>query len=266
MIKELRDGLSYVGEGFALARQPGLRPYLVVPLIMNFLLFGVSGYLVMSYAYEWIAGWGAAVDLWSWLDWLEPVIDQLLGALKWVIFAVIILGLLFIMGSTFTMFTHLLVSPFIGILGEKAELALHEPSYPQHTLGQIALRTITRECRKMLYWIVRAAGLALISVILYFIPVVNAAVPVLWFLFGSWILAMQYIDVAADNNGIPFKDLLMLMQKHRTSVMAFGAVIMALTSIPIVNLFIIPVAVCGGIVFWVKKIQPALGTVALRTK
>lgn len=257
MMKELRDGLSYVREGFVLARRPGLRPYLIVPLVMNIVLFGMSGYLVTTYAYEWISGWGAGVDLWSWLDWLEPIIEQLLGALKWLIFAAIILGLLFIMGSTFTMFTHLLVSPFIGILGEKAEKELHQPSYPQHTLAQIALRTITRECRKMLYWVVRALVLGIVSLILYFIPVVNAVVPVLWFLFGSWILAMQYIDVAADNNGVPFQDLLALMQKHRTSVMAFGAVIMALTSVPIVNLFIIPVAVCGGIVFWVRKIEPA---------
>ncbi len=142
MIQDLREGVNCVSEGFSLAKRRSLRPYMIVPLVTNILLFTISGYLVTSYAYEWISGWTTAVDLWSWLDWLEPFIDQLLGALKWIIFAIIILGLLFIMGSTFTMFTHLVIGPFIGILGEKAEFELHTPSYPQHTLGQIALRTL----------------------------------------------------------------------------------------------------------------------------
>jgi CysZ protein len=258
MIQDLREGVNYVAEGLELARRRSLRPYMLIPLITNILLFSISGYLVTSYAYEWIAGWSTAIDLWTWLDWLEPIIDSVLGALKWFIFAAIILGLLFIMGSTFTMFTHLVIGPFIGILGEKAERELHTPNYPQHTIGQIAMRTLAREFRKLLYWIVRAIGLAVASLILYFIPVVNAIIPIIWFLFGSWILAMQYIDVPADNNGRSFQEVLQIMRNHRAAAMAFGAVVMALTSIPIVNLFIIPVAVCGGVVFWVKKVQPDL--------
>lgn len=258
MIQDLREGVNYVAEGLELARRRSLRPYMLIPLITNILLFSISGYLVTSYAYEWIAGWSTAIDLWTWLDWLEPIIDSVLGALKWFIFAAIILGLLFIMGSTFTMFTHLVIGPFIGILGEKAERELHTPNYPQHTIAQIAMRTLAREFRKLLYWIVRAIGLAVASLILYFIPVVNAIIPIIWFLFGSWILAMQYIDVPADNNGRSFQEVLQIMRNHRAAAMAFGAVVMALTSIPIVNLFIIPVAVCGGVVFWVKKVQPDL--------
>ena len=257
-MQEIRDGLSTVSQGFTLAKNPNLRPYMMVPLVANILLFSISGYLVLMYAYEWIGSWTSAVDLWSWLDWLEPYIDQLLGAVKWIIFVTIVLLLLFIMGSTFTMFTHLLIGPFIGILGEKAERQLHQPTYPQHSIGQIAARTLAREVRKLIYWLIRAVGLGVLSLILYFIPVVNAAIPVLWFLFGSWIMAMQYIDVPADNNGRSFPELLQLLRQNRFAAMAFGGVIMALTSIPLINLFIIPVAVCGGVVFWVQKIEKAV--------
>ncbi|MAR91367.1 MAG: sulfate transporter CysZ [Pseudomonadota bacterium] len=258
MIQQLRDGVNCLAEGLTLARRPSLRPYMLVPLVVNILLFTISGYLVISYAYEWIAGWSTTVDLWPWLDWMEASLSQLLGALKWLIFALIILGLLFIMGSTFTMFVHLIIGPFIGILGEKAERELHNPTYPEHSLGQIALRTLARETRKLIYWLVRALGLGILTLVLYFIPGVNAAVPVIWFLFGAWILAMQYLDVPADNNGRSFQELLTIMRQHRPAVMAFGAVVMALTSLPIINLFIIPVAVCGGVVFWVRRIQPGL--------
>jgi CysZ protein len=89
----------------------------------------------------------------------------------------------------------------------------------------------------------------------------SLVVTVIWFLFGAWILAMQYIDVPADNNGRSFEDVLRLMRENRAAVMGFGSVIMLVTSIPILNLFVIPVAVCGGVVFWVRKIEKVAGTV-----
>lgn len=255
MLKEFREGVGYVSEGYRLARRPALRPYMMVPLALNIVLFTISGWLVVYYAYDWIGGLTTVVDLWSWLDWAEGAVNSTLAVLKWVAFAAIILFLLFIMGSSFTMVVHLLVSPFIGVLGEQAEKQLHTPNYPQHTLAQIAWRSIKREIRKLSYWLLRALGLVVLTLILNFIPVVNLAVPVIWFMFGSWVLALQYIDVPADNNGKSFQDVLALMQANRAAVMGFGAVVMALTSVPIVNLFIIPVAVCGGVVFWVRKIQ-----------
>lgn len=255
MIKELSEGIGYVSEGYQLARRPRLRPYLLVPLAVNIVLFAISGWLVMTWAWDWIAGLQTTFDLWSWLDWAEGAVNSTLAVLKWVLFAAIILFLLFLMGSTFTMVAHLLISPFIGILGEQVEKELHTPAFPQHTLAQIAWRTTKRELHKLGYWLVRALGLGIVSLILNFIPLVNLAVPVIWFLFGSWVLALQYIDVPADNNGKSFNDVLALMRANRTAVMGFGGVIMAVTSIPFVNLFVIPIAVCGGVVFWVRKIQ-----------
>ena len=255
MIKDIQEGISCVSAGFSLARRPGLRPYMVVPLVANVILFSICGYLVVHYAYAWISTMTTSVHLWSWLSWAENFINDVLSVLKWFLFTAIILLALFLMSSTFTMIAHLLISPFIGILGEKAEKELHTPRFPQHSIAQIAWRTTKRELRKLIYWLVRALGLAVITLILYFIPLVNAATPVIWFLFGSWVLALQYIDVPADNNGRSFDDVLKLMRSHRAAVMGFGAVIMLVTSIPVVNLFVIPVAVCGGVVFWVRKFE-----------
>ncbi|HVL02697.1 MAG TPA: sulfate transporter CysZ [Dongiaceae bacterium] len=255
MLTDLREGIGYVSEGYRLAQRPALRPYMLVPLVLNIVLFSISGWLVVHYAYDWIGGLDTTLDLWSWLDWAEAAVNSSLAVIKWFLFAAIILFLLFLMGSTFTMVVHLLISPFIGILGEQAEKQLHTPAYPQHTLAQIAWRATKRELRKLAYWLVRALGLGVLTLILNFIPGLNLAIPVLWFLFGAWVLALQYIDVPADNNGKSFQEVLALMRANRGAVMGFGGVIMALTSVPIVNLFIVPVAVCGGVVFWVRKIQ-----------
>lgn len=262
MIKDLQEGVGYVSEGVRLARQPAMRPFVLVPLVVNILLFAVAGYLVLHYAYAWIGSLDTTLDLWSWLDWAEAAVNSTLAVLKWFLFAAIILFLLFIMGSTFTMIAHILLSPFVGILGEQAEKQLHTPAFPQHTVMQIAWRTTKREMRKLAYWLVRALGLGVASLVIYFVPVVNAVVPVIWFLFGAWILALQYIDVAADNNGRSFEDVLRLMRENRAAVMGFGSVIMLVTSIPVLNLFVIPVAVCGGVVFWVRKFGKTGGAAA----
>ena len=39
-------GLGYLGEGFGLIRQPGLRLFVVIPLIINILLFGLLFYFL----------------------------------------------------------------------------------------------------------------------------------------------------------------------------------------------------------------------------
>ena len=255
MIKPLSNGITLIFRGFELAKQPNIRPYMVVPLIVNILLFSVAGYFAIDLINDALSGLDDTVDLWSWLDWLEPVINTIASTLKWVLLIAAILLILFMAGSVFTMITHMLVSPFIGVLAEKVEKELHETDYPSHTVMQIAGRTIKREFTKLKYWITRALGLLVITIILSFIPVVQMISPVLWYLFGAWILALQYIDVPADNNGKSFEEVLGLMQKNRAEVMGFGGATLLITSIPIINLVIIPVAVAGSVIFWVEKMS-----------
>ena len=254
MFDSLKDGASCIAEGFRLIRRPGLRRYVAVPLLANVLLFGLSGYLVLHYLGGWVQGLHFEVDLWSWLDWLEPLIAGMAGALQWVVMIGAVLLLLFVAGSTFTMITHLLIGPFLGLLAEKVELQLHDARFPQVSLGRVVLRSLRRELQKLLYWLVRAAGLGVLSLVLWLIPPLNPATPVLWYLFGAWILAMQYLDVPADNNGHSFRQVLQIMKRRRVAVMGFGGIVMFLTAVPLVNLLIVPVATAGAVVFWLREI------------
>ena len=68
---------------------------------------------------------------------------------------------------------------------------------------------------------------------------------------------MQYLDVPADNNGLSFKETLAVMRKHRAATMGFGGAVTLATATPVLNLFIIPIAVAGGVAFWVARMQPA---------
>ena len=256
MIKPLSNGIALIFRGLELAKQPNIRPYMVIPLIVNILLFSLAGYFAITQINGALSVLDfSSVDLWSWLDWLEPFIESVGSTLKWVVLIASVLLILFIVGSVFTMVTHLLISPFIGVLAEKVEKELHETSYPAHTVAQIAGRTIKREFLKLKYWLTRALGLFVLTIILSFIPIVQMISPVLWYLFGAWVLALQYVDVPADNNGKEFDEVLAMMRKNRAEIMGFGGAVLLLTSTPIINLFIIPIAVAGGVIFWVEKMS-----------
>ncbi len=256
MIKPLSNGIALIFRGFDLAKKPSIRPYMIIPLIVNVLLFSVAGYFAINAINDLLTSLDfSGVDLWSWLDWLEPIIETVGSTLRWILLIASVLLILFMAGSIFTMITHILISPFIGILAEKVEKELHETNYPTHTVLQIAGRTFKRELRKLQYWLTRALGLLVVTIILSFIPIVQVISPVLWYLFGAWILALQYLDVPADNNGKSFEEVLALMKTHRTEVMGFGGAALLLTSTPILNLIIIPVAVAGGVIFWVDKMS-----------
>ncbi|MDX1693559.1 MAG: sulfate transporter CysZ [Ketobacteraceae bacterium] len=257
MIAQLREGIHYVIQGYELAKRPGIRPYMVVPLIVNIVIFSVFGYLMVDQLDSWLSWFEFETDLPGWLDWLEPILAGVGSLLYWVLLIVGILLMLFIMSSVFTMVTHLLVSPFIGLLAEKVEKEIHEINYPPLSIWQIAGRAFRRELTKVGYWGFRAIGLLVLTLILSFIPVVNAISPVLWYLFGAWMLAMQYLDVPADNNGLSFKETLAVMRKHRAATMGFGGAVTLATATPVLNLFIIPIAVAGGVAFWVARMQPA---------
>ena len=255
MIAQLREGIHYVIQGYDLAKRPGIRPYMVVPLVVNILIFSLFGYLMVNQLDTLLSWFEFKTDLPGWLDWLEPVVEGVGSALYWVLLLVGILLMLFIMSSVFTLFTHMLVSPFIGILAEKVEKEMRPLDYPALNLWQIAGRTFRRELTKLRYWLFRVLGLFLLTLILSFIPVVNVISPVLWYLFGAWMLAMQYLDVPADNNGLSFQQTLGVMRQHRAATMGFGGAVTLATATPLLNLFIIPIAVAGGVAFWVTRMD-----------
>lgn len=72
-------------------------------------------------------------------------------------------------------------------------------------------RTLGREMRKLGYFLPRAIGLFILSLI----PVVNVVAAPLWLIFGVWMMAIQYIDYPADNNKMSWQDMLAWLREKR---------------------------------------------------
>ncbi len=64
-------------------------------------------------------------------------------------------------------------------------------------------------------------------------------------------LAIQYCDYPFDNHKVPFKTMRAALRTQKVANMQFGALTSLFTMIPVLNLFIMPVAVCGATAMWV---------------
>ncbi len=113
-------------------------------------------------------------------------------------------------------------------------------------------RILSREWRKLLYVLPKALGLFL----LLLIPALGQTLgPIAWFLFTAWMLAIQYCDYPFDNHKISFHDMRSTLKQNQSKAYGFGMLVAFFTSIPIVNLFIVPIAVCGATAMWVMEFK-----------
>ncbi|WP_111496989.1 sulfate transporter CysZ [Marinobacter bohaiensis] len=235
-------GLGYLAEGFRLIRQPGLRLFVIIPLILNILLFGLLFYFLAEGFGVMIAAAMSWLPDWQWL--------QALDWLFWLLYGVVILLML---AYGFVILANLIGSPFYGYLAELTEKQLTgQEVTTEGGWAQIIKdipRALWREVQKILYYLPRAVFLLLLGLI----PVVNLVSAVLWFLFNSWMMALQYVDYPADNHRVSFGDLRRSLGARRLSAFGFGLPVALAAMVPVLNLFVVPAAVCGATAFWVRE-------------
>jgi len=92
--------------------------------------------------------------------------------------------------------------------------------------------------------------------------VINLAAPVLWVVFGSWLLSLEYFDYPMGNHDIVFGEEKRILRERRGIALGFGGGVMIMTSIPIINFIAMPVAVAAATLLWVEQLQPTPTTTA----
>lgn len=232
-------GIGYLFRGFGLLPEPGIRKFVLIPLMVNILLFTGAIWLLMNEFDNWVGYWLAQLPEWlSFLDWL-----------LWPLFAVLVLVTVY---YGFTMVANLIAAPFNGLLSEKVEkLQQGRELTDEGWKGLVAMipRAMQRELAKLAYYLPRLLLLLVFS----FIPVVNVIAPLLWFLFGAWMMAIQYCDYPMDNNKVSFKDMKRRLAERRLTSVSFGALVQLGMMIPVVNLVLMPAAVIGATLYWLEE-------------
>lgn len=238
----LSRGLGYLFTGFELITKPKIRLFVIIPLVINTTIF--------------IALIGVTLHQFS--EWIDAIINWLpdfLAFLRWVIWPFVVTLLLTVVMYTFSIIANLIASPFNGLLAEKTEELLTGKEVPGfESVGQALMsfpKAISREISKLLYYL----PLALLVLIASFVPFINIAAPVFWFVLSAWMMAIQYCDYPMDVHQVRFNDMKKTLREQRLTSSGFGAAVMVGTMIPVVNLIIMPAAVCGATAYWVDELS-----------
>lgn len=234
------NGLYYFIQGWRLMLQPGVKRFILMPLLINFLIIGTAFYYIYQQIND-VINWTLSY-LPSWLHWLT-----------YLMWPLIFISTLVFFGYFFTTLANIIAAPFNGMLSSKLESILTNTTPDDdswETLAKDFVRSFQREFQNLAYYIPRLIGILL----LFFVPIIGQIVaPILLFLFNAWMMSIQYNDYAFDNNRISFPTMKNRLKKDRFNNLIFGSCINIFTMIPIVNLFIMPASVCGGTLQWVKK-------------
>lgn len=247
-ISELALGLAYLARGFGMLSAPGLRRYVIGPIAVNIVimiaLIGLFGWQVNDWLTAWLAG------LPGWLAWLENV-------LWWL--AMILFTLAFC--YFFTVLANLVASPFNGMLSARVEKLQtgNEPNSGLSIAGEM-WDGLTSELRRLRYYASRALILGLVSLILLFMPVANLAIAPMWFIFGAFMLAFEYLDQPMANRGLPFDEKMRRLYVRGWRHLGFGGIVTFATLIPLANLVVMPAAVIGATLLYLDTDYPALAT------
>ena len=241
MIADISKGTRALARSFSLLNQPGIRVYVIVPLLVNLLLFG---------ALVWY-GYSSFVPLVEWLMSYVPGFLDFLEALIWAFFGVLAALIVFF---AFTPVANIIAAPFNALMAEKIEAHLtgRAPT-SEVSFMRMAIDAIGSQLRKLVYIALWALGLLLVS----FIPVVNIISPVLWVVFGSWLLSLEYFDYPMGNHDLVFAEQKRRLAARRGLSLGFGGGLMIMTSIPVVNFIAMPVGVAGATLLWVEQFQSA---------
>lgn len=235
-------GPSALSLGLRLIGQKDLRIFILVPLAINLLLFVVlTSWLLSQFG--------------SWLEWLMAFLPSWLSFLSSILWLLGSFMLLFVYGYSFGIITNLIAAPFNGLLAEKVEQKLTGQAPPAEPLLQLIPRTLARELIKLWYFISRGLVVLLLLFLLSFIPLLNLLVPVIGLAWGAWCMAIQYVDYPADNHRTPFTQLRAELGGQRLGSVSFGALVMLGNMVPVLNIFVMPCAVAGATVFWLRDIH-----------
>ena len=235
----LVTGFKFAIHGMRLILKPGLRRYVAVPFLINLVIFSTMI-------------WFGAYQFESLLDRWFPE-DSWLSYFRWILWPMFTITFVLIVFYTFTIVANLLGAPFNDMLAAKLELILtgQKPDYGADSLWAAVGPALKSELQKLIYFLPRAVLL----LILFFIPGVNAFAPLIWGLFSAWCLALEYTEYPFGNSGISFREQRQCMKNRRLTALGFGGGIMFLMLIPGLNFFAMPAAVAGATALWVDRLR-----------
>ncbi len=240
-MKGVIEGFVMPLQGLRLIFRPGFRRYVIVPLLLNIVIFGLLAWLGVHYFEDFMNHY-LPED--SWWSYLRPLL--------WVVFALAYAMTLF---YGFTILANLVASPFNSILAAKIEETLtgRRPAGAEAGVLASIWPAISAELSKFFYMATRMIPLLILWLISALIPGINLIVSALWLAAGFWFLTLEYLDYPMANHDLPPKQQRKILARRRFKSLAFGS---GVTLLMLVLGFVaMPAAVAGATLYWVRDLQ-----------
>ncbi|ATH06607.1 hypothetical protein BIY24_01250 [Halobacteriovorax marinus] len=200
----------------------------------------IAYYYLGSYFYQDLLEWGNE------LVKKQISSSEMLKYISWLFTAVLSVILYFLVSWTFVLFVSIVASPFNDIISGRVEKAL---------LGQVpqdlnsekffkrVLSVLKNESKKILLII-------FLSILSFFI---GLFFPPISFAISALLLAVSFLDYAWSRKELTFGDCVTNIRKSFLTYLVTGCAFMALFSIPVINLFVLPFAVIYYSVLFYSK-------------
>lgn len=244
MMNAAITGPALIRAGLKQLWHPSLRWLVLVPLVINIAVY--AGLILV--AGQWLNGW---------LESLMQTVPDYLRGVVWLIWLLFAMMALVVTAFTFNVLANLLGAPFYGLIAER--VLAQERGGSAHlatvSMRQVAWQSLLRQLQLLRYLLPRSLGIALLTLIVSFMPVVNLLAPVIAGLWAAWSLALQYQDYPADSDQVSLLALRKHLAANRWQSLSFGFSALLASSVPIVNLFLLPATVVGGTLLWCRQHQ-----------
>jgi len=239
MISNPVTGAGYFFRGLSLLNKPGVRRFVIIPLLINVLIF--AGLI-----------WLLADQFGVFIDWMTPTLPDWLLWLTWLLWLIFGLVAFIVLFFGFSILANLVGAPFNSYLAAAVENHLTGQALPASgkSFWQEVVEALLGELKKILYYLLWAIPLLIIN----FIPGINLLAPVLWAVFGAWMLSLEYMDYPLGNYGLTFPAIRRKIREQRMLSLGFGGAVMLATLIPLFNFLVMPVAVAGATALRVEQI------------
>ncbi|MDD2769746.1 MAG: sulfate transporter CysZ [Methylococcus sp.] len=221
--------LRYLITGLTWLAKPGIRRYVWIPLVINLMLYSLGLWLGMRYFSVF-------------LNWVLPAWLDFVRWLLWPVFAV---GFFTVMYFTFSVLANIIGSPFYGVLAERTAALATGCKEDRAAAPAGMLAGLQSEFRRLSYLGLRVLPLA----VLFLVPGINVAAPILWMLFNAWFMALEYTAYPLEARGYDFERQRELLGRFRIGAATFGGTVMLAQTIPLLNIFAAPAAVVGATLY-----------------
>ncbi len=238
-------GISYLFRALPLLTRPGIKAFVLIPLLINIVIFSIGIYFGFTYFEEYMERFLDTSGMWSWVAAIVEFIKPLL----YILFSLTLLVLIF---YSFSILANIIAAPFNGLLAEATEKYLtgkppldEEGGFKQ--MMKELVPTLLMEVRKLIYMLLWSIPFL---ILLFVVPVIG---PILWFLFTAWMMSLQYLDYPMGNHKVKFSEQRRLQRKNRLFSLGFGGITMGASMIPFVNFIVMPTAVIAATMIWVEQ-------------